>query len=343
MDAGRLGAAVRRGTMSSVAGKVKGWVGVWLFAGSVLAVVALFRFFDTLPLPNRLNDMDPPLGIACGSTGRAPIEALSLFAAQSRWLAFALLLTTVAAIAFVVAVVTLIGIARDTPSAPADSDRHATIAVGVLGLAATLLHLYRLNQGDSSGTGFLTTLLGTVSGSAGGCEAIRAMVWPLRTVGEGTAFFLAAAMAATATRSAAPATVARRIGTLQGLLYCGSLLFVAGILVSQSNFAWVTAQWAGYPREESFAQAIEAIVQAGTLQAGVGYSALLVAFFLPARGYLAWRARCVAPRAELHDSAKEKKSLEDAGLVGSWRDDVKQILAILAPILSAPLFDALAK
>ncbi|HEU4582580.1 MAG TPA: hypothetical protein VFS67_30195 [Polyangiaceae bacterium] len=331
--------------MSSVTGtwsKVTGWVGVWLFAGSVLGVGALFRFFDSLPLPNRLDDMVPPLRIACGSTGRAPLEALSLFAAQSRWAAFALLLATVAAIAFVVAIATLIGIARDTPVAPAESDRQATIAVSVLGLAATVFHLFRLNHGDASGTGFLTTLLRTVSGS-GGCEAIRAMVWPLRTVGEGTAFLLAAAMAATASRSPDPATVARRIGTLQLLLYCGSLLFVVGILVSQSNFAWVSAQWAGYPREESLAQAIDAIVQAGTLQAGVGYSALLVAFFLPARSYLAWRARCVAPRAELHDNAQERKSLEDAGLVGSWRDDVKQILALVAPILSAPLFDALAK
>ena len=327
-----------------MASKITPYAGSVLFLGSVLGVVALFQFFDGLPVPNRLDDMRPLLEVTCGSAGRPQLEVLSLFAMQARWMAFALLLTTIAAIAVVVAVVTVVGLARAAArSASSEGALPATVVVGVLGLAAALIHIYRLEYGDGAGTGFLTSLLGTVAGSQGPCEKIRAMVWPMRIIGEGSAFLLAAAMAATAAPSADAATVARRIGTLQLLLYCASLLFVAGILMSQSNFAWVTAQWAGYPREESVEKSIEAIVQAGTLQAGVGYSSLLVAFFLPARSYLAWQARLIAPKQELHDRATEKKNMEEAGLVGSWREDLKQILALLAPILAAPLFDALVR
>jgi hypothetical protein len=49
------------------------------------------------------------------------------------------------------------------------------------------------------------------------------------------------------------------------------------------------------------------------------------------------------PREASQDRAQEQKSREEAGLVGSWRDDLEQILALLAPVLAAPLFDAFVK
>jgi hypothetical protein len=313
------------------------WMGLALFATSLAGVLSLLWFFSMLPAPIHLGDLSPPLGVACGSAGRPPLEALSLFATQTRWLGFALFLAAVAAIGVFIAAGTLIAIGRECAD-----NRRATVLLSVLGVLVTLVHLYGLNSGHEPATGFLSTLLTTLAQTKG-CEDIRAMVWPMRSIGEGPALIIAAAMAATAGAATDAVIVARRIECLQLLLYCASLLFVAGISMSESNFSWITAQWAGYPREEHVGKAIADVVQAGTLQSGVGYSVLLVIFFLPARSYLAWKARQLPPREASQDRAKEQKSREEAGLVGSWRDDLKQILALLAPVLAAPLFDAFVK
>jgi hypothetical protein len=76
------------------------------------------------------------------------------------------------------------------------------------------------------------------------------------------------------------------------------------------------------------------------LQVGVSYSATI--FFIPARWYLSWQVR-----QSLSEGTRDRKArngaLEDLGITASWGDEAKQILALLAPVVSAPILDALTK
>jgi hypothetical protein len=322
------------GTLKTVFEAARPYRATALFAASVGFTVALMKVAEWLPSPVSLEGMN----IACNGCARTQADALALFALQARWLAFALLLITAAAGAVAAAVVTLIGVASEQPA----GDRRpglTTALVALVGLLAVAIHVVRLNWCSSQG--FLSSLLGTVSSSGGKGDVIRQMVWPMRSIGEGAALLVGAAMASTASPVTDARTLARRIERLQLLLYCSSLLFVAGILTSESNFTWITAHWATDPENERLATAIADIVKAGTLQSGAAYSALLVIYFLPARSVLGWQARRIATPSEANDRAEDRKALEAAGLIGSWRDDLKQVLALLAPVLSAPLLDAL--
>jgi hypothetical protein len=309
---------------------------VALFAASVGCTILLLGVAGSLPSPAVLQGIE----VVCPQCELPQEEMLALYALQERWLAFALLLITVAAGAVVAAVVTLVGVGIEKDSAGRGLGAATAIVAG-LGVIAAAYQLHLLNRPDGSSHGFLSSLLGTLANSGGKEDVVRQMVWPLRKVGEGAALLVGAAMAATASPTRDAATLARRIERLQFMLYCASLLFVAGILTSESNFTWVTAHWAIDPKDEGLAKAVADTVKAGTLQSGVGYSALLAIFFLPARSVLAWQARRMAPPGDARDRADDEKALEAAGLVSSWRDDLKQILALLAPVLSAPVVDAL--
>jgi len=148
-------------------------------------------------------------------------------------------------------------------------------------------------------------------------------------------------MTATATFALvpSPSEVAKRLELLQRLLYLASLLFVAGILMSRANFSWVLAHWKIEHAPTS--KALAEVIKGGVLQSGVGYSALLAIFFLPVRMLLASYADALVP-ADLSRRAKRKWSVEQ-GLAGSWQKDARQVIALLAPIVSAPIFDAIAK
>jgi hypothetical protein len=341
-------------------------VGRWLLARvrdlravgfGLLAIAGAQRLGDLiawLQPPYVLGKLDPPLHLVCGVDGRTPLQAASLYATESRWVALFVLLSVVAAGALVAAAVALAatGLERPEKSAPRAPIVISTVCVAAIGVAAAAIHLYRLSGHDPGLHGFLTHMLDAITGHKG-CAGLRDRVWPTRLIGEGAAIVVGAAMVATAGPLSDARTAAARIQRLQLLLYCGSFLFVAGIMMSESNVNLIVAQWASPDgSDDKLPKALAEVIKSGTVQAGVGYSALLAMFFLPARAYLAWRARGLAREARdqadgaaanLPDHAGEKKSLQDAGLMGSWRDDLKQILALLAPILSAPLFDALAK
>jgi hypothetical protein len=305
------------------------WRAILLFAASLCLTLALMAVASRLPSPVALAGIE----IACARCDPSVGDALAMFALQERWLAFALLLVTAAAGAVSAAAVTLIGIANERDAGGRRSSR-VTAAVALAGLSAAAFHVTRLSWCEATSHGFLSSLLSTVASSGGQEDVIRDMVWPMRSVGEGAALFVGAAMAATASPCLDTVTLARRIERLQLLLYCGSLLFVAGILMSESNFTWITAHWVVDPEDGDFAKAIGEIVKAGTLQSGIAYSALLAIYFLPARSVLAWQARQMGARGQA-------QAQEVAALVGSWRSDLKQVLALVAPVLTAPLLDAL--
>src|SRR5262249_22508841 len=148
------------------------------------------------------------------------------------------------------------------------------------------------------------------------CDWVSTRVLTARRVGEGAAILVGAAMGATAAPVSDPGEVANRIQRLQLLLYCGSLLFVAGILMSESNFSLIIAQLVGDAGDDKMSKGLADVIKSGTVQAGVGYSAVLAAFFLPPRAYLAMRARTLGRRAlsaassgpQLADRAADRKS-----------------------------------
>jgi hypothetical protein len=111
--------------------------------------------------------------------------------------------------------------------------------------------------------------------------------------------------------------------------------------MSRANFSWVLAQWGS--SDESLAKAVDAVIDAGVVQSGVGYSALLVAFYAPARALLGFYSKRAVPVLELSSRAQRDQWLKEHGLDATWQDDARQILAIVAPIISAPLFDAITK
>jgi hypothetical protein len=310
--------------------------GVWLlllgFGGSALVGWLLGR----QPV-FRLSDLPHQAICATAKPGEAnAIEGFRLYAAESAELAMFVLLCSMSAIALVVAVAAARVMAAESAGPPATA-RHALYAVNTLGLALALGHVVRVLIGDS--VGFLTRLLDLLP-SGGTCDQIRRSVMAARLVGETAGFVLGTAMTGLAVIHKADAeTVARRIVWLQRLLYCASLLFVAGLLTSGANFAWVLANWTG-SSEEKLAKAVQEVVTSGTIQAGIGYSALIAVFFLPIRAYLVSRV----PMGAGKKTRKERtKALKEAGLEVSWVEDAKQILALLAPVLAAPIFDAIAK
>jgi hypothetical protein len=286
-----------------------------------------------------------PLGAAtpiplCGAPRPDQIDLLHFYAAESTQLAMFLLLCVTAAIALGTAAAAVHARLQpsndDTPGAKA-----ALRVVYVGGALFTAGYVIFVLRWDSAG--YLTRLLAML-GSASPCELIRSRVIAARWVGEGTGFLVGTAMVGLAVISKpTDAKVADRILWLQHLLYASSLLFVGGLLVTGANFTWVLANWKG-SGDEKVAKALQEVVTSATAQAGVGYSALIVVFFLPIRLYLAAKVQELVPsKSKRFGRAARANLLKDNGVEVSWLEDAKQILALLAPVLAAPIFDAIAK
>jgi hypothetical protein len=118
-----------------------------------------------------------------------------------------------------------------------------------------------------------------------------------------------------------------------------SFLFVVGIMMSRAN-VWVLAHWS--VTDKDVAEALDGVVEAGVVQSGVGYSVLLAAFFVPARLRMDRQIGKQAP-GKLRSGRAGQKWLDHRQLTGQWRDDFQQLLALRAPVLAAPVFDAIAK
>lgn len=138
--------------------------------------------------------------------------------------------------------------------------------------------------------------------------------------------------------------IALRMRWVNRLLYAASLLFVVGIMMSRANFTWVLAHW--QTDDDGTIKLLGDVVRAGVIQSGVGYSTLLAIFFLPVRAVLGALVVAVDPplpdgREQDINARKARLAARDLG--SSWQHDARQLLALLAPVLSAPVFDAIAK
>jgi hypothetical protein len=274
----------------------------------------------------------------CRFASAPELDQLRLHAAQANWIAMVTLEAVVAAIGVVSSLVIIVSSGR--------MDRLWRVPVWWLvlglGVAAVVRDISLILEMRSSHAvhAFLSDLLSSLPDE---CAAVRKSVPLARLVGEPAGFALGIAMAANATFALPPdaAKLAVRLRRLQHLLYLASVLFVVGIMVSRANFTFVLAHW--IVSDDKVTKAIGDVVRAGTVQSGVGYSALLAVFFLPARMVLAQYVDPLVPAAAREDPRAKKKWLAAHELLGSWQKDAQQILALLAPLLSVPAFDALVK
>jgi len=118
---------------------------------------------------------------------------------------------------------------------------------------------------------------------------------------------------------------------------------VIGLLMSRANLSWIMAQWdwvhLGYPADTQ-----KEILERGVKLAGVAYSAILAVFYLPARWILQNHVDRLVPDGKQTRGTQAREGwLKENGFAAGWRDDIKQILAVLAPVLAAPVFETLAK
>jgi hypothetical protein len=216
---------------------------------------------------------------------------------------------------------------------------YACMGVGMAALVCDAYLIWGLRD-PTHVRAFLSQLLASLPPQ---CDGIRTSVTWARMIGEVAGFELGIAMTVILSlhQAPTPSELSRRHRLLKQLLYLASLLFVVGVMMSRANFDLVVAQWRLL--DEPTAKATESVVTAGVVQSGVAYSALLVAFYAPARGLLAFHVQKTMP-SEFESSAVQLEAwLKYNGLGGTWQDDARQILAIVAPILSAPIFDAVTK
>jgi len=271
-------------------------------------------------------------------------DELNLFSAEATQLGTYLLMILAAAIGVAAAAHAVWSVARDGNDSGGTTSRKKGIwTVVSIGLAAAIADVWLARR---HGAGFLYQLLFTLHGA---CPRLKDDVLLARYVGECPGFLIAAAMAvASIVITPTGERIAARVQLMQRLLYVASVIFVAGILMCHANFSLVLANWAGQASDDKLAKALQGVVASGGIQAGVGYSALIAIFYLPARFYLAALTdRLVSssapPGPEITRKAARAQLLKDNGVSVSWLDDAKQILALLAPVLASPLFDAIAK
>lgn len=274
----------------------------------------------------------------CRFASAPQINQLHLHAAQANWIAMITLETVVAVIGV------LSSIAIIVQSGGADRLWSTfvwwlVIVLGIVGIGRDVSLILEMRSSNAVHA-FLSDLLSSLPEE---CASVRRSVPLARLVGEPAGFVLGVAMAANVTfaSSPTPAQLAARVQRLQRLLYLASVLFVVGIMVSRANFTLVLTHWT--VSDEKVSKAIDDVIRAGMIQSGVGYSALLATFFLPARMMLARYVEPLIPEAARSDPKARRRWLRVHDLSGSLQKDAQQILALLAPVLSVPAFDAIAK
>lgn len=272
----------------------------------------------------------------CNFDTAPALDQIALFATHANWVGVLVLEITVAGVALACSLWTLWVVAQ-SDDLRKRIEFWALICVGTAAIFVDAREVFAMQAATERA--FLTQLLASLPGE---CGSVRTSVTWARFFGEPTGISIGLAMAATATFAMrpSPVEVAKRLELLQRLLYLASFLFVAGILMSRANFSWVLAHWKVEHAPTS--KALAEVIKAGVLQSGVGYSALLAIFFLPVRMLLAGYADALVP-TDLHSRRAKRRWFVEHGLAGSWQKEARQVVALLAPIVSAPIFDAIAK
>jgi len=283
---------------------------------------------------------------------------LGVFSAESHWHAVFLFEMAVAVLA-VASVVWTLGVVFRQPAAKAPGEGYnggirdelpltamvgwafllALVTAGGCIMAIAIDHIWQMRESRII-EGFLSAILVSLPQE---CAPVRhSVVWG-RLVGESAAFALGVAMSTMVQFRKPPthAHIAQRLFCMKQLLYCASLLLVVGILMSRANFMLVLSHW-DTSQHEGVAKALGGVVEAGAMQSGVGYSALLAVFYFPVRLLLELHVWLQVPDWCRSSQAREMWCGAH-GLTGSWRNELQPILAVVAPLIAAPVLEALAR
>lgn len=168
-------------------------------------------------------------------------------------------------------------------------------------------------------------------------ELARHFLLPKR-IGEAGAISLGLAMCATSYFVTAPAAheVAKRIVHLRWMLYLGTALFILALVVIRYAYAYTlqAASCKTRPDSEQIAQ----IATAGAVYAGMTYSLLLAAFFVPGRVQLHRVATALIPGDKTEEPAKiEWMKERDLSITSS--ESFWEFASVLGPVLSTVLFE----
>jgi hypothetical protein len=271
----------------------------------------------------------------CAFPSDRPEEALGVFTAFSQWTAMVVFEGVAAALALGMTVTTLAYVGNR--AGRRDFVFFVLLLLGAGAVANDVTQIWSMRS-PGAPQGFLSLLLSSLPPE---CIRVRHDVVWARLLAEPTGVALGVAMVATVSfaEHPNPEELGARARHLNRLLYVASVLFVAGIMMSRANFVWVLAHWD--VSNDDLKKAIAGIVKAGVIQSGVGYTALMTVFFAPVRALLSWQIERAVP-AGSRGKAREKW-LKDHDLFVSWQDDARQILALLAPLVSAPVFEAITK
>jgi hypothetical protein len=311
--------------------------GIAIVTAGLTIVSGMIVFLASWPLPFELKAMAP--AISCTSQGRSTTEALQLYTAQSHWLAMTLALSVIAVFVVVLSLAAVVAVARDC--ARAGRLGRCIGFWGVLALSMSALAYHYLWTSWWS-NGFLSPLMAILPPAS--CTPVYQGTAAMWLIGESVGSLTTTAMASVVVFANRPTAdrLAARIQWLERLLYGGSLLFVIGMLVIHASLTWILANWIDVASSEAVAKAIGDLSVSLAMQAGVVYSGGLAIAFLPASAYFGWQARSLVPEEHRKTHRATLAWLEENDLHRSWQDNVKRILALLAPVLSTPVFNALA-
>jgi hypothetical protein len=289
-------------------------------------------------------DKVPEIGVQpaqfnCPSPIGLPEVNLALFSTKLSWLAMVTLEAVTAFFSCLLSAFVFSSVAKNN-KAGFDKVLAATLILGLFVVAKDVSLVWSM-RAYSEGSGFLSRLLATLPAA---CQDVRnSIVWA-RMLGEPPGFFIGIAMSATMIFSEIPTPLEllRRSRQLNYLLYAASLLFVVGLLVTRANISWILAQW-DPKMAEKLTEPLAKVVASGVLISGAAYSAILLVFFVPVRCLLGYQIERAMMESELPTLASRDKWLKNHGFSRGWKEDAQQILAIIAPVVSVPIFDALTK
>jgi hypothetical protein len=128
-----------------------------------------------------------------------------------------------------------------------------------------------------------------------------------------------------------------RMRYLHIILYTGTFLLVAGILLKKSIYAWSL----GYFAQGDTIQIAQALLDSLLTMDGIFYTLVLAAAYFPASLVLHRRAQLLIGPT-LNEPEQEAR-LKEYGLNFSLKDSLPRILAVLGPFLTGSAADLLTK
>jgi hypothetical protein len=316
------------------------WRNVERYAGVLCLVISAMAALAVQSAISSLSTFTAPTSHFGCMSDKGMEASMSLYSINLTWLSLVTLEAVVAGFACLYSAFCIYAAAR-AGSAEWRVPFTILFVVGAISLAWDFCQIHKMGH-PSDHPGLISHLLATLWACPQSVfDSVVKSVVRARMLGESPGIFIGIAMAATMTmpRTPSPLELGQRIRRLNHLLYAASVLFVAGIMVTRANLNLILSYW-NIPMEEAM---IGNLTTAGILASGIAYSCILLIFYIPARCLAEFHARKAIPETEAGTLEAREKWLKENGLAQGFRAELQQVLAILAPVISAPIFEALAK